>query len=159
MGYKCFFARVEGSGKDSELNLYHVESASEIEEEDGTRAAHRCFRLDEMEVVRNSTKVKTRRGAKSRGRFEIGGTFENHGKIVHSVCFMYGGAGDVPRPTEVASSGGKFARAWCEQIEHRLRQIEDVRALQSVALRRWRRLRPTALLEKSHPCGSARVAR
>ena len=35
MGYKCFFARVEGSGKDSELNLYHVESASEIEEEDG----------------------------------------------------------------------------------------------------------------------------
>jgi len=64
---------------------------------------------------------------RSRGRFEIDGTFENHGKVVHCVSFMFGAPRDSPKPSEVASSGSKFARAWCEQLQHRIVQIEDVR--------------------------------
>ena len=45
---------------------------------------------------------------------------------MHCVSFMYGAPHDSPKPSEVASSGSKFARAWCEQLQHRLSQIEDV---------------------------------
>jgi len=46
---------------------------------------------------------------------------------VHCVSFMFGAPRDSPKPSEVASSGSKFARAWCEQLQHRIVQIEDVR--------------------------------
>jgi hypothetical protein len=67
LGYKCFFARIEGSALESALHLYSVASASEVDAGalEGREVPHRVFRIDGAEAVRNTSKVKKgRKGAK-----------------------------------------------------------------------------------------------